>query len=40
MEHHNVLIRQIQEFGRIKVFSDITYENIADFDALLSAIFH
>ncbi|MDR2086109.1 MAG: site-specific integrase [Dysgonamonadaceae bacterium] len=40
MEHHNVLIRQIQEFGRIKVFSDITYENIADFDLFLRRTIH
>jgi site-specific recombinase XerD len=35
LEHHNVLIRQIEEFGRFKVFSDITYQNIADFDLFL-----
>jgi site-specific recombinase XerD len=35
MEHHGVLIRQMEEFGRFRVFSDITYENIADFDLFL-----
>jgi site-specific recombinase XerD len=40
LEHHNVLIRQIQEFGRIKVFSDLTYENIADFDLFLRKTIH
>ncbi|MCL1937200.1 MAG: site-specific integrase, partial [Candidatus Azobacteroides sp.] len=35
LEHHNVLIRQILEFGRFKTFSDVTYENIADFDFFL-----
>jgi site-specific recombinase XerD len=35
LEHHNVLIRQIEEFGRFRVFADITYENIADFDLFL-----
>jgi site-specific recombinase XerD len=35
LEHHNILIRQIEEFGRFKVFSDITYRNIADFDLFL-----
>jgi integrase len=33
--HHNILIRQVEEFGRFKVFSDITYQNIADFDLFL-----
>ena len=35
LEHHNTLIRQIEEFGRFRVFSDMTYENIADFDLFL-----
>jgi len=35
LEHHNILIRQIKEFGQFRVFSDITYENIADFDLFL-----
>jgi site-specific recombinase XerD len=35
LEHHNILIRQIEEFGKFKVFSDLTYENIADFDLFL-----
>ena len=32
MEHHNVLIRQIESFGRINAFSDVNYKNIYDFD--------
>ncbi|MDR1454662.1 MAG: site-specific integrase [Tannerella sp.] len=35
LEHHNILIRQIEQFGRIKTFADLTYENIADFDLFL-----
>jgi site-specific recombinase XerD len=35
LEHHNILIRKVEEFGRFRVFSDITYENIADFDLFL-----
>ena len=35
LEHHNILIRKIEEFGRFRVFSDINYENIADFDLFL-----
>jgi hypothetical protein len=37
LEHHNILIRQIEQFGKIKTFSDLTYENIADFDLFLRA---
>lgn len=35
LEYHNSLIKRIEEFGKIKVFSDLTYENIVDFDAHL-----
>ena len=36
-EHHSALIRQIEKFGKIKFFSDITYSNIVDFDLFLKA---
>jgi hypothetical protein len=32
---HNVLIRQIESFGRFKTFDDVTYVNVVDFDAFL-----
>lgn len=32
IEHHNVLIRKLEEFGKIKTFKDVTYENIYEFD--------
>jgi site-specific recombinase XerD len=35
LEHHSALINQIEQFGKIKTFSDITYENINDFDFFL-----
>ncbi len=35
IEHTMVLVRQLRGFGKIKVFSDLTYENISDFDAHL-----
>lgn len=35
IEHHNVLIRRLEEFGKIKTFSDLTYMNISDFDGFL-----
>ncbi len=35
LEYHNSLIRRLEEFGKIKVFADLTYENIVDFDAHL-----
>jgi len=35
LEYHNSLIKRLQEFGKIKVFSDFTYENIVDFDTHL-----
>jgi len=34
-EHHSALINQIERFGKIKTFVDITYSNICDFDAFL-----
>jgi site-specific recombinase XerD len=33
--HHSVLIRRLEEFGLIKTFADLTYENICLFDAFL-----
>jgi site-specific recombinase XerD len=33
--HHKVLIRQIESFGKIRTFQDLTYENIYDFDVFL-----
>jgi site-specific recombinase XerD len=35
LEHHNVLIRKLEEFGKIKTFSDLTYSNISEFDSFL-----
>jgi site-specific recombinase XerD len=35
LEYHNSLIKRLEEFGKIKVFADLTYENIVDFDAYL-----
>jgi site-specific recombinase XerD len=34
-EHHSALIRQIEHFGKIRTFADITYSNIVDFDSFL-----
>jgi site-specific recombinase XerD len=34
-EHHSALINQIERFGKIKTFADITYSNIVDFDGFL-----
>jgi site-specific recombinase XerD len=34
-EHHSGLIRRIEEFGKIKTFADLTYENIVLFDGFL-----
>ena len=34
-EHHSGLIRRLEEFGKIKVFADLTYENIVLFDSFL-----
>ena len=35
VEYHSSLITRLTEFGKIKTFSDITYENVVDFDAYL-----
>ena len=35
LEHHNILINKLEEFGEIKTFKDITFENIDKFDAHL-----
>jgi site-specific recombinase XerD len=35
IEYHRSLIARLKEFGKIKVFSDFTYENIVDFDVHL-----
>ncbi|MDR1339014.1 MAG: site-specific integrase [Prevotellaceae bacterium] len=35
MEHHSALINQVERFGKIKTFADITYENISEFDRFL-----
>jgi site-specific recombinase XerD len=37
VEYHESLITRLEEFGKIKTFKDITYENIVDFDAHLRA---
>jgi site-specific recombinase XerD len=34
-EHHSALIGQIERFGKIRTFADITYSNIIDFDFFL-----
>jgi site-specific recombinase XerD len=34
-EHHSALIRQIERFGKIRTFADITYTNIVGFDFFL-----
>jgi len=36
-EHHSALIRKLEEFGKIKFFSDINYMNIIDFDLFMKA---
>jgi len=36
-EHHAALIRHLEKFGKIKFFSDITYQNIVDFDSFLKS---
>jgi site-specific recombinase XerD len=35
IEYHNSLIRRLVEFGRIKTFADLTYQNVEEFDAYL-----
>ena len=37
-EHHSALINQIERFGGFKVFSDITYPNILEFDSFLKRV--
>jgi len=34
-KHHLAFIRKLEKFGKIKVFSDITYQNVIDFDFFL-----
>jgi site-specific recombinase XerD len=34
-EHHSGLIRRLEGYGKIKIFADLTYENIISFDAFL-----
>jgi site-specific recombinase XerD len=34
-EHHSALINQIERFGKIKTFADISYSNICDLDGFL-----
>jgi site-specific recombinase XerD len=38
--HHRVLIRQIEYFGKINTFKDLTYDNIYDFDVFLRKTIH
>ena len=35
LAHHRTLIRQLAEYGKFKTFADVTYENVAGFDAFL-----
>lgn len=35
VEYHNSFLRRLDEFGKIKTFNDLTYNNIVDFDAHL-----
>jgi len=35
MMYHKTLINQLDSFGKIKTFSDLTYKNISDFDFFL-----
>jgi len=35
LKHHNVLINKIDQFGKFKTFSDLTYINLLDFDSYL-----
>ena len=34
-DHHSALINQVERFGKIKTFADITYSGICEFDAFL-----
>jgi site-specific recombinase XerD len=36
-EHHAALIRQLEKFGKIKLFSDVTFSNIVEFDNWLKS---
>ena len=35
IEYHHSLITRLEEFGKIRMFSDFTYENIVEFDTFL-----
>lgn len=35
VEHHELLLKRLEEFGSIKIFDDLTYINILDFDNFL-----
>jgi len=35
VEYHNSFLRRLDDFGKIKVFADCTYQNIEDFDFYL-----
>lgn len=35
VEYHNSFLKRLEEFGKIKTFSDLTYSNITEFDAHL-----
>jgi len=35
VEYHNSFLKRLEEFGKIRVFSDLTYENIVEFDTHL-----
>jgi site-specific recombinase XerD len=35
LEHHRILINKIKTFGKFRNFSDVTYENVSDFDSFL-----
>jgi hypothetical protein len=32
LEHHNILFNAIENYGKIRLFSDLTYKNIDGFD--------
>jgi site-specific recombinase XerD len=35
IEYHHSLITRLEQFGKIRLFSDFTYENLVDFDSFL-----
>lgn len=35
LEHHSILIRQLERYGKISTFADLTYKNIDGFDKFL-----